>query len=122
MKNKGFTLVELIAIILILSIILTVAFTTLSKSLENSNEKKYQTMIENLALAAEEYTNLPGVYRKINQDLNDGKRVTVDIIDLINAGIIDEIPTNPKTNKEVTGYVLVYKNSENEFMFEVQID
>lgn len=122
MKNKGFTLVELIAIILILSIILTVAFTTLSKSLENSNEKKYQTMIENLTLAAEEYANLPGVYRKINQDLNDGKRVTIDIIELINAEIIDEIPTNPKTNKEVTGYVLVYKNSDNELIFVAQID
>lgn len=122
MKNKGFTLVELIAIILVLSVILTVAFTTLSKSLENSNEREYQTMIDNISLAAEEYTNLPGIYRKIDEDLKAGKRVIIDITDLINAEIIDEIPTNPKTNKEITGYILVEKNSNNELTYTVQID
>lgn len=122
MKNKGFTLVELIAIILVLSVILTVAFTTLSKSLENSNEREYQTMIDNISLAAEEYTNLPGIYRKIDEDLKAGKRVIIDITDLINAEIIDEVPTNPKTNKEITGYILVEKNSNNELTYTVQID
>ncbi len=122
MKNKGFTLVELIAIILVLSIILTVGFTTLSNSLENSNERKYQTMIKNLEMAAEEYVNLPGIYRKIDEELKEGKRVTVDIVDLVNAEIIDQIPTNPKTKKEISGYILVEKNSDNEFIYTVQID
>lgn len=122
MENKGFTLVELIAIILVLTIILTVAFTTLSKSLENTNEKEYKTMIDNLSLAAEEYANLPGKYRKIDQDLKEGKRVTIDITELIDAEIIDEIPINPKTKKEITGYILVEKNSDNELIYTVQID
>lgn len=122
MKNKGFTLVELIAIILLLSIILTLAFTTLSNSLENSNERKYQTMIDNLKLAAEEYTNLPGIYKIIDQKIKVGERVTISITDLINAEIIDEIPTNPKTNKEITGYILVEKNSNNELIYMVQVD
>ncbi len=122
MKNKGFTLVELIAIILVLSIILTVGFTTLSNSLENSNDRKYQTMIKNLEMAAEEYVNLPGVYRKVDEELKEGKRVTIDITDLVNAEVIDQIPTNPKTKKEITGYIIVEKNSNNELIYIVQID
>lgn len=122
MKNKGFTLVELIAIILVLSIILTVGFTTLSNSLENSNDRKYQTMIKNLEMATEEYVNLPGVYRKVDEKLKEGKRVTIDITDLVNAEVIDQIPTNPKTKKEITGYIIVEKNSNNELIYIVQID
>lgn len=122
MKNKGFTLVELIAIILVLSIILTVSFITLSNSLDNSKDSDYNTMIDNLRLATESYVNLPGKYREIEQKLKDGVRVTVDITDLINAEIINEIPTNPKTNEEISGYILVEKNSNNEFVFTVQID
>lgn len=122
MKNKGFTLVELIAIILVLSIILTVGFTTLSNSLENSNDRKYQTMIKNLEMAAEEYVNLPGVYRKVDEELKEGKRVTIDITDLVNAEVIDQIPTNPKTKKEIIGYIIVEKNSNNELIYIVQID
>lgn len=122
MKNKGFTLVELIAIILVLSIILTVGFTTLSNSLENSNDRKYQTMIKNLEMATEEYVNLPGVYRKVDEELKECKRVTIDITDLVNAEVIDQIPTNPKTKKEITGYIIVEKNSNNELIYIVQID
>ena len=67
MNKKAFTLVELIAIILVLSIILTVTFTSLSKSLSNSNDKEYQTLIKNLEMAAENYANLPGKYREIDK-------------------------------------------------------
>ena len=122
MKNKGFTLVELIAIILVLSIILTVGFTTLSNSLENSNERKYETMIKNLEMATEEYVNLPGKYRIFDEDLKEGKRVTVFITDLVNAEVIDQIPINPKTKKEVSGYILVEKNSDNELVYTVHLD
>lgn len=121
MNKKAFTLVELIAIILVLSIILTVAFTSLSKSLSNSNDKEYQTLIKNLEMAAENYTNLPGKYREIDKLLKEGKRVTINITDLIESEIIDQIPINPKTNKETSGYILVEKNSNNELIYTVEI-
>ena len=120
-NKKAFTLVELIAIILVLSIILTVTFTSLSKSLSNSNDKEYQTLIKNLEMAAENYANLPGKYREIDKLLKEGKRVTINITDLIDAEIIDQIPINPKTNKETSGYILVEKNSNNELIYTVEI-
>jgi len=119
MNKKGFTLVELIALILVLSIILTVTFISLTDSIENTKESEYKNFISNLELAAETYANLPGVYKDIDEKLKKGNTVQILITDLINAGVIDEIPINPKTNEEFNDYIIVEKNSNNELIFEV---
>ena len=94
-KKNGFTLVELIAIILVLSIILTVSFTSLNKTIENSNETEYKTLINNIELATENYVNLPGIYRIVDDNLKNKGYYIVNMNDFVNAGIIDELPINP---------------------------
>lgn len=122
-RENGFTLVELIAIILILSIILTVSFTSLSKTIENSNNQEYQTLINNIEMATENYVNLPGIYREVDEKLKNGGSYEVNITDLISAGIIDEMPINPKNKKRMeSGKVIVSKNSNNELMYKVEIE
>ena len=112
-RKNGFTLVELIAIILILSIILTVSFTSLSKTIENSNNQEYQTLINNIEMATENYVNLPGIYREVDEKLKNGGSYEVNITDLISAGIIDEMPINPKNKKRMeSGKIIVSKNSK----------
>lgn len=120
MNKKGFTLVELIAIILVLSIILTVVFISLTGSIENTKESEYKNFILNLEMAAETYVNLPGIYKDIDEKIKNGEHVQISVYDLISKGIIDEIPTNPKTDGEFTNYISVTKNSNNEFVFTVQ--
>lgn len=122
-RKNGFTLVELIAIILILSIILTVSFTSLSKTIENSNNQEYQTLINNIEMATENYVNLPGIYREVDEKLKNGGSYEVNITDLISAGIIDEMPINPKSKKRMeSGKIIVSKNSNNELMYKVEIE
>lgn len=122
-RKNGFTLVELIAIILILSIILTVSFTSLSKTIENSNNQEYQTLINNIEMATENYVNLPGIYREVDEKLKNGGSYQVNITDLISAGIIDEMPINPKNKKRMeSGKIIVSKNSNNELMYKVEIE
>ncbi len=122
-RKNGFTLVELIAIILILSIILTVSFTSLSKTIENSNNQEYQTLINNIEMATENYVNLPGIYREVDEKLKNGGSYEVNITDLISAGIIDEMPINPKNKKRMeSGKIIVSKNSNNELMYKVEIE
>lgn len=122
-RKNGFTLVELIAIILILSIILTVSFTSLSKTIENSNNQEYQTLINNIEMATENYVNLPGIYREVDEKLKNGGSYQVNITDLISAGIIDEMPINPKSKKRMeSGKIIVSKNSNNELMYKVEIE
>lgn len=122
-KKNGFTLVELIAIILVLSIILTISFTSLSKTIENSNDQEYQTLIKNIEMAADNYVNLPGIYRKVDETLKSGSVYEIKMTDLIEAGIIDELPINPKNKKKMeSGKIIVSKNSNNELTYKVEIE
>lgn len=122
-KKNGFTLVELIAIILVLSIILTISFTSLSKTIENSNDQEYQTLIKNIEMAADNYANLPGIYRKVDETLKSGSVYEIKMTDLIEAGIIDELPINPKNKKKMeSGKIIVSKNSNNELTYKVEIE
>ncbi len=122
-KKNGFTLVELIAIILVLSIILTISFTSLSKTIENSNNQEYQTLIKNIEMAADNYVNLPGIYRKVDETLKSGSVYEIKMTDLIEAGIIDELPINPKNKKKMeSGKIIVSKNSNNELTYKVEIE
>lgn len=122
-KKNGFTLVELIAIILVLSIIMTISFTSLSKTIENSNNQKYDTLIKNIESACENYVNLPGIYRNVDSTINSNGSYEVTMNDLINASVIDEIPVNPKNNKKMkNGKIIVTKNSNNELVYKVEIE
>lgn len=122
-KKNGFTLVELIAIILVLSIIMTISFTSLSKTIENSNNQKYDTLIKNIETACENYVNLPGIYRNVDSTINSNGSYEVTMNDLINASVIDEIPVNPKNNKKMkNGKIFVTKNSNNELVYKVEIE
>lgn len=55
MNNKGFTLVEILAVIVIISIIAVISVLAYSKYLESSRQKAYDTMAKSAANAAAEY-------------------------------------------------------------------
>ena len=52
-RIKGFTLVELLAVIVILSLLLLLAVTTVSSQFKNSKDELYDTQLNNVKLAAE---------------------------------------------------------------------
>ncbi len=52
-RIKGFTLVELLAVIVILSLLLLVTVTTVSSQFKNSKDELYDTQLNNIKLAAE---------------------------------------------------------------------
>ena len=52
-RIKGFTLVELLAVIVILSLLLLLAVTTVSSQFKNSKDDLYDTQLNNIKLAAE---------------------------------------------------------------------
>ena len=61
MNKKGFTMVELLATIVILGIIMTTAITAYSRYKENSSRKAYNLIHANAASAAENYfMDVPG--------------------------------------------------------------
>ena len=66
MKNKGFTLVELLAVILLLAVLLAIAVPSLQKVLSNTKNKTYEAFEDTMESAATNYLMnhlefLPGV-------------------------------------------------------------
>ena len=85
MKNKGFTLVELLAVITILAIIMVIATTNVLKSINDSKEKTRY-------MAAKEIVKIAEVYFANNSCATD---VTIGNI----SEYLESDATNPKTGK-----------------------
>ena len=95
-KRKGFTLVELLAVIVILGIIMTIATTSVIKNINDSKEKaKY--------IAAKEIVEMSEAYfatsaeRDENGKISDGTCVEVET--MIAAGYIESDVTNPENGE-----------------------
>ena len=56
MENKGFTLVELLGVIIILGVISLITFPIINKSIKNSKEKSLEQIINNIEESAYEYS------------------------------------------------------------------
>lgn len=94
-KNRGFTLVEVIGVIIILSLIMIVAVPSLTRTLKRNEQKKYDTYLDNVKLAAENHfvrTILP------SGDIEYPYEFTLG--DLIDNGYITEVITNPSNNNK----------------------
>lgn len=99
MNRKGFTLVELVAIIVILAAIFLVSFPTLKNMLANDDKKKYNTIVEDLCTAGKTY-----MYANMDSFPNlsiIGGTIDLEISKLIEYGNVDKNLINPKTELSV---------------------
>ena len=112
-KNKrAFTLIELIGVIAVLAIILLVTLPTLSRTLRNNSNQKYANVLQDIYLAAEQYTL---TFKEDFPQLEEvGGRVTVTIKELQDKGYLEQHLENPKTKEEFleTDYVLIEVNED----------
>lgn len=118
MKNKGFTLVELIAVIVILGLISLIAIPTVNNSIIKYKDKLEADAIKNIEQAAKNWaadninklpnsvydksegaTNLYMTYPDIDTE-QDFSELKIKLSNLQNTGYIDSTVKNPKDNKE----------------------
>lgn len=104
--NKGFTLIELIGIVLILATIVLISFPMLTGITKKENDNKYNSMVEDLCLAGKSY-----IYANISDyDLNTAdSSFTIDIKTLIDYGNVSSDIINPKTNNSINSDHLYFK-------------
>lgn len=97
-NNKGFTLVELIAVLSILAIILAIAIPYGLRTQNEQNEKMYNIEVEEIKSAAKGY-----VTENINSlNLNEpGDSVNITLEMLYNEGFIQGIMVDPRNNKPI---------------------
>ena len=96
MNKKGFTLVELLATIIILGLLTLLASTSVTKVLKESKGDLYKTQIKLVESAAEAWGA-----ENIDKLPNAGECKYLTLKNLQDYGLIDKDITNPKTGKKI---------------------
>ena len=95
MKQNGFTLVEVLAVIIILGIIGVIVMPAVTGSINDSKDDLYDMQVSNIIEASKTWAadNLSSLPTTV------GEEKKVSLKELQENGYIDENITNPKTNK-----------------------
>lgn len=106
MNNKAFTLAEMLAVIIILSVIALVTIPTVSTTLKNSKEQTCIIQYENILSAAKVWGS-----ENILQLPAEGESIEITLEDLQELGYIDDNIENPVT-KQIIGLNTTIKISK----------
>lgn len=100
MKNrKGFTLTELIGVIVLLGIIALIAVPIINKTIKNSKEKAYNAQVAEIVSAAKKW----GTVNNSNLPVLDNTSIKVKLNELVSNGYLeDDKILDPRNNKEMT--------------------
>lgn len=106
MNNKGFTLVELIATVVLLVLVMGIGAYSITAIIEKSKEKDYNLLIENIKNASEDYY-IECQYGDVDLDIIDCDG-SIKLGDLVNYGYLTG---NGKDSDDK--YTLVNPNNKN---------
>lgn len=103
--KKAFTLMELLAVILLLGIIGLIAIPTINKVILGSKQKLYEEQVNEIESSARKW----GI-ENINELPETGK-LYLSLQDLINEGLIQQKSLkDPRTSKDMNGCVVIEFN------------
>lgn len=110
MNNKGFTLIELIATIALLSIIVIISFVSINGVIKQSKISDCENLVRSIKSATKEYVSDNRYSFTNNNDFS----ITAE--DLINAKYLSSPIVNPFTNEEITsGSVIIDIKLKNDY-------
>ena len=106
MNTRGFTLIEVIAIMVVLVAIFLVSFPILSNMARSDETKKYDSMVTDLCIAGKTY-----MYSNMDEfpELSIvNSEIELEIDELISYGNVDKDLVNPKTELSIENDILKY--------------
>lgn len=113
--KKGFTLAELIGVIVVLALISLVSIPAVSKTLKQNKKNLCDTQLQNILAAAKSY----GADNVFSLPENDGETLELTLQDLVSAGYIKGDIENPVTKEkfdlEATEIVITKNNKKYEY-------
>ena len=113
MNKKGFTLVELIGVIILLSAIALISVPIINNSLKNTKEKTYNSQIDTIIKAAKRYVTEVGAGNDAGFD------ITMD--NLINAKLIeDDVIIDPRDDSNMINTLTIhvtYDSSSKSYLY-----
>ncbi len=121
--KKGFTLVELLAIIVIIGILSTIGIAVYNNVQKEAKHKLYDEQLETIKSAVRTYiTENEGKTLNVNGnnvkiDLFNGEKVIVIPMSVfISEGVFDKYPVNPNCSKNMTGNIVVNVKSDGSYV------
>lgn len=93
--NKGFTLAELLGVIVVLALISLVSVPAVSDVLKKNKVRLCETQLENIKIAAKNY----GADHFYDLPVDDGDSLVISLKDLTSNGYIDGNIKNPVTKE-----------------------
>ena len=123
MKNKGFTMIEILAVFTITAIILLVVVPFVTSSLKDGDKKAKESFLNDLYIATEAYIQDDDLFVTENT-------TTVTIKELLESGYLKTTLVNPDNKKKLSDaenlnkVVIIYKDEENilQYKFELKGD
>lgn len=113
MNKKGYTLVEIIAVIVIIALITTIVILNFDTSIGKNNNKKEEAFINDLEKAACVYIDLKENIAFKNTCYSSGT-CTVTVGQLVTSGILSSDMKDPSTNSNVDQQLAVSVTWDNE--------
>ena len=106
--KKGFTLVEVLAVIVILGLLVVIISPVVNNLLGDSEDALYDKQVDSIVKATKKYMV---EHSELLPENSDSKAIYIN--DLINKGVIDKDKViNPKTKEEMNGCIVVSYNHE----------
>ena len=122
MKNKGFTLVELLGVIVVLAIVGGIATLAITNYLGNSKEKVYRNYVATLKTTVEDYL-IDDFAKNGNLLPKVGESRTFTLEELIDAKVIEELKDpNGGTCNQTTTKVTVKRDVDTDINFNLTYD
>ena len=122
MKNKGFTLVELLGVVVVLAIVGGIVTLSITNYIGNSKEKVYRNYVATLKTTVEDYL-IDDFAKNGNLLPNVGGSRTFTLNDLINAKVIEELKDpNGGTCNQTTTIVTVKRDVDTDINFNLTYD
>ena len=118
MNNKAFTLIELLAIIIILGLLATIAAPNIMSAIKSSSEKADERQKKLIVEAAERWAvDNPN---ELAEKMTENKAI-IKIEDLKEEGYLSDEINSPSTKGEMQGCVLIEKIG-NKYIYEYRND
>lgn len=112
--KKGFTLTELLGVLIILAIIALIAFPIINRNIKTGKESLYQSQLKEIELAAEKWA-----YKNINMlPVNEDEMITVTLLTLKESGDLPLDIRDPRTEELLPNDMIItitYKDNSYEF-------
>ena len=111
--NKGFTLVELLAVVVILGIIMMISIPAVSKWIDKSKEENIEGQKNTLIMAAQSFSQ--GNYEVLPKKIGQTTVVTAE--ELKNENFLKEELRNANDKSCMNSYVEIYKSKKDKYQY-----